>query len=132
MTVRTRVSPSTRMATSTHSLLNNDAFPMIPRMQEQREESSPDKEDRLHNTHRKARLQHRASLVNVQFKRVACLLAVLAERAKRNPDAVAGPVSAVCICDEAQLVDAGDECAEEKHVDERDEDCRALGRAEAD
>lgn len=87
-------------------------------MQEQCEESSPDKEDRLHNTHRKASLQHRASFVNVQFQRVVGLFAELAERAQRNPDAVAGPVSAVCVCDEAQLVDTGDECAEEEHVDE--------------
>lgn len=39
---------------------------------------------------------------------------------------------AIGICDKAQLVDAGDECAEKAHVKKGDKERRALGRGEAD
>ena len=65
-------------------------------------------------------------------QRVISVGTVLAERAKGNPDRAAVPVGAVCVCDEAQLVNAGDEGAEEEHVDEGDEYCGALGCAKAD
>lgn len=102
-------------------------------MDEEGPESSPAEKDDLHNTHGEASLQHSAGLVQLVFRAIYAS-AVFAKGAQRDPDRVgaAFPVSAVGIGDEAQLVYGCDEGAEEKHVHERDEDRRALGRTVPD
>lgn len=55
-------------------------------MQEQRNECSPEEEDRFHNADCERRFQHRARLVNIQRERVVCAFAVRPEWAQGDPD----------------------------------------------
>ena len=121
MPVGRRMTPTAAMAAPTNSRLLNNHFPVLA-VNKQRQERSPDKEDDLHDPQRKGSLQHRAGLVDLQRQRVVHLPAVLAKGAEGHPNRAAVPVRAVGIGDEAQLVDAGDEGAEEAHVDEGDEE----------
>lgn len=127
---RARVSAPTAMATAADSRLLDDDL-TAPAVQEQREQRRPEEEDRLHDAHGECGLQHRAGLIDVQGV-VVDVLAILAERPEGYPHRAAVPVGAVGIGDEAQLVDAGNEGAEEEEVHKGDEDGRALGGGEAD
>lgn len=74
----------------------------------------------IHNPQREARLEHRTRLIHAQPHRRQ---GAAAKRAQVDIDRrVAGhDGDAVRVCDEAQLVDAGDEGADEGEVDEADE-----------
>lgn len=63
----------------------------------------------------------------MQRERVIRLNAPLPKRTEGNPDRAAVPVGAVGVGDEAQLVDARHERAEEEEVDEGDEEAGAFG-----
>jgi hypothetical protein len=86
----------------------------------------PEEENHFHDSHRKARLQHRTGLVQIIRQGIPRLCAVKPERTQGDVFAIAVPVFAVGICDEAQFVDTGDEGTEEEEVNEGDEDRRAL------
>lgn len=92
-------------------------------VQEQRNQSSPEEKYCLHDAQSEGGLQHGACLVNVQRKGVICALAVVPEWAKGDPDGVTTPMRAVCFGNKTELVDSGNEGAEEAHVYERDEYC---------
>lgn len=55
-------------------------------MQEQRNQSSPEKEDGLHNTDSERSLEHGACFVDLQRKRVVGALAPGAKGTQRDPD----------------------------------------------
>lgn len=101
-------------------------------MQEQSQQRRPEEKQGLHDSERKACLQHGARLFHVQRKRVIGAPPVLAERAERDPDGAAVPVRAVCASDEAELIDSGNEGAEEEKIDESDENGGIFGGFEAD
>lgn len=113
------------MTPSPRRLLNNDLTVLA--MQEKRQKSSPDKENTLHNPQRERSLQHRAGLIDMQRERVIRVNAPFAKRTEGSPDRAAVPVGAVGVGDEAQLVNARHERAEEEEIDERDEEGGALG-----
>lgn len=85
-----RMAAPTTMTAPPNSLPNNN-LPLLG-VQEKRQESSPSKEDRLHNPHRKSRLQHRTRFINMQRERIIRANTILAKRAQRNPDRASVPV----------------------------------------
>lgn len=131
MAMMTPMTASTTMTPPSHSLLNND-LPLILLMNKQGQESRPSKEENLHNAQREGRLEHSAGLIHLQRERVTRALAILAERAERDPDHAGVPVGAVSVGDEAELVDGGDEGADEAEVDEGDEERGAFCCGEAE
>lgn len=125
---RPRVSTTTTMAPPAHL----DIIIAMTAMQHHRNNSRPHEEDNLHNAERKARLQHRAGLIEVESERVIRASAPFAKRTQGDDDRPAIPAAAVGIGDETQLVDSRDESAQEAQVDEGDEDGGAFCCAEAD
>lgn len=117
-----RMTPSTTMAPPPH----RDVLLLSP-IEKHGQNSRPEKENRLHDTQRKTRLQHRTRLVNIHRKRVPRPLAVDPERAERDSDGASAPVGAVRGCDKTKLVDGGDEGSEEEQIDEGDEGGGAFG-----
>lgn len=111
--------------------LLDDHFP-IPSVDKERQDSRPEEEQRLHNPQRKASLQHRAGLVDLQVQMVLVFVANVPEGAKRHPHRAAIPMRAIGARDEAELVDSCDESADEEQVDEGNEECGALGGRMAD
>jgi hypothetical protein len=91
-------------------------------MQEKRQQRSPKEENNLHNTNRKGSLKHGTRLIHIQRKRVIRSFTKRPKRTQGNPDRASMPAGAVCVRDEAKLVDTCDESAEEAQVDEGDED----------
>lgn len=83
--VRRRVATTAAVAAATDSgLLHNDLTVLA--VNEQCQECSPNKEDHFHDTQRKASLQHRTGLVDMQRQWVVHLCAILAEGTQRDPD----------------------------------------------
>lgn len=111
--------------------LANDDLAAVA-VHEEREDGGPEEEDGLHDAEREARLEHGARLVEVKRQRVAGAHAIVAKGPQRDVDGAAVPARAVLVGDEAQLVDGGDEGAEEADVDEGDEGRGALGGRVAD
>lgn len=130
MSPSTTVAPAPRRRRAPHFLPRHR--PRLTPPDPQRPERRPEEENNLHDPHCKARLQHRTGLVQIICERVPCLRAIEPERAQGDVFAVAVPVSAVRVCDEAQFVDAGDEGAEEEEVDEGDKDGGAFCGGVAD
>jgi hypothetical protein len=75
-------STTTGMAASPHGGLLDNNLVAVLLMQEERNERSPQEEDRLHNAKRKVGLQHRAGLIYMQRQIVIRAEAKLAERAQ--------------------------------------------------
>lgn len=130
MSPSTTVAPAPRRRRAPHFLPRHR--PRLTPPDPQRPKRRPEEENNLHDPHCKARLQHRTGLVQIICERVPCLRAIEPERAQGDVFAVAVPVSAVRVCDEAQFVDAGDEGAEEEEVDEGDKDGGAFCGGVAD
>lgn len=100
-----------RAAMTHNALLDNDAVSMAPGRKRR-----DGKEDGVHNGKRPRGLEHGARLADgPRIARNAHVVDVVV------PDAVDGRVLAVGVLDLAQVVDAGDEAAEEAEVDEGDE-----------
>lgn len=79
-----------------------------------------EKENAIHDSKRKARFQHRARLVNFDTHTVDIRVSKCSE-----VDVVAGSsgqVRAIWVGDEAEFVNAGDECPHETEIDEGDEE----------
>lgn len=95
---------------------------------EESPECCPEKKHHFHDAERKAGLQHPAGFVRVIGEWVVRALSVGSERAQGDPYGPSVPVSAVGIGNEAQLVDTGDEGAEEEQVHEAYKGGGALGR----
>lgn len=121
MPVRGGVTATAAVAAPTNSSLLNNNLTVLA-VNEQRKERSPNKEDHLHDSKRKGSLQHGAGLVNLKRQRVVHLPAILAKGTQGDPDRTAIPVRAIGVCDEAQLVDARNECTEKAHVKEGDKE----------
>lgn len=120
------MTPSAAVASPPHRrCLLDDHFP-VPSVDNECQDSRPEEEHRLHDPQRKARFQHRAGLIDLQVQVVLVFVTKVPKRAKRHPHRAAIPVSAIGVRDEAELVDSSDESAEEKKVDEGDEERRAL------
>lgn len=120
------MTPSAAVASPPHRrCLLDDHFP-VPSVDKECQDSRPEEEHRLHDPQRKARFQHRAGLIDLQVQVVLVFVTKVPKRAKRHPHRAAIPVSAIGVRDEAELVDSSDESAEEKKVDEGDEERRAL------
>lgn len=123
MTV-TAVSPATSVTVAPPPrmrLLNHSPMVRIPVIDPKRNNRRPEEEQDLHDPDRKASLQHATCLVQVISERVVHLPTRESERAQCVVDAAAVPAATVGVCDEAQLVYACDEGAEEEEVDEGDE-----------
>jgi hypothetical protein len=85
----------------------------------QRQHGREEEEDGVHDAKGKARLQHAARLVDVDVERVERGVAEDAEAdGRRRPGR---DVDAVKVLDEAQIVHAGYEGADEAEIDEADE-----------
>ncbi|KAI9931107.1 hypothetical protein MW887_010764 [Aspergillus wentii] len=97
-----------------------------------RPEGRPGEEQRLHDSKRKAGLQHRTALVDIQGQWVAGSFAVEPKRSERNVHSSSLPMQAVGVGDETELVDARDESAAEEEIHECDEDGGALGSPMSD
>ena len=81
---------------------------------EEQQEACKEEEDGVHNTKRKARLQHCASLVDAPCEGAISIEAIRSQghvKVRVKPKA-----RAVCVGNAAQLVDAGDECAHKAEV----------------
>lgn len=100
--------------------------PVVPLpMHKQQQEARDGKKDAVHDAERKTRFQHGAMLIRVQMKRRTPTDSIIV-----NGDGevgVGGEICAVCIGDVAELVDAGDEGADEAEVDERYKDGGVTG-----
>ena len=122
---------TTGMAASPNSsILDNSRLMRV--MQEQRKQRSPEEEYRLHDTDRKRGLQHSASFVDVQRKRIICALTIGPEWTQGDPDGAAMPAGTVCVGNKAELVYGCNEGAEEEQVDECDKVCGSLCCRETD
>lgn len=120
----TAVPPATSMTVAPPPrmrLLNHSPMVRIPVIDPKRNNRRPEEEQDLHDPDRKASLQHATCFVQVISERVVHLPTRESERAQCVVDAAAVPAATVGICDEAQLVYACDEGAEEEEVDEGDE-----------
>jgi hypothetical protein len=112
-----------------HRLLHHGLLAAVVIEDEQRPDGRKEEEHHLHNAHRKRRLEHGARLVEIQ----ACArVHNRAKRAQRDRRAGRIPAGAVGAGNEAQLVHAGDQRAEEAEIQERDEEGGAARAAEAD
>ena len=105
-------------------LLDNDPIPLVPAPHKQRQQARDGEEDAVHDPERKGGLQHRARLVCGEVEPVH---GHGAQGAGDGVGGVVGDVGAVCVGDEAELVDAADEGADEEEVDEGDEESVGAG-----
>lgn len=104
-------------ATPYHRLLHHRITMMI--MNQQRKERRDEEKDYLHNTHGKGSLEHGTGLVEVWcFARIHNR----SERTERHGGRTVAPVCAGSASDEAQLIDASDQGAEEAQIEECNED----------
>lgn len=124
------VPPATAMTSPAHDCLGDLFLPVVMAMDPQGKERRPCEEDNLHDPHGKARLEHRARLVQTRGFKIS--VEAEPEGAQRHLDAPAVPMGTVRIGDEAQLVDAGDECAKEAQIDKGDKAGGAASVAQTD
>ena len=117
-------------------LLHHHA-PMMP-VHKKRHHKRHEEQYTVDNPKREARLQHSTRLVHIHTeRRVIYAQGGDVNGVARGPDAAgagdaSGGVGAVLGSDAAELVDAGDEGADEGKVDEGDEEGRAAGRVVAE
>lgn len=78
---------------------------------------SDEEEDDVHDGESKAGLEHGTCLVDVKRPFATALTAVIAKGAQAKVDASAAEVSAVLVCDGAQLIDSGYQGAYECKID---------------
>lgn len=120
----TAVAPATAMTVAPPPrmcLLNHNPMVRIPVIDPKRDNRRPEEEQDFHDPDRKASLQHATCLVQVVRERVIHLPTRESEWSECVIDTATVPAAAVGVCDEAQLVYACDEGAEEEEVDEGDE-----------
>jgi hypothetical protein len=112
-------------------LLPYDDIALMP-VHEQRQDERDEEEDRVHDSKRPRRLEHRTVLVDVYRPSRTAADSKVAERSECDVDGRRGEVRAGGVADAAELVVCCDEGADEAEVDEGDEERGAAGRAEAD
>ncbi len=109
---------------ATRILLRHDRLVPIP-VEKQQNHTRDEEEYTIHDPERETRLQHCAILVHIPREGRVRGYAVRASADVES--AVAGDVAAVGAGYTPELVDAGDEGADEAEVDEGDEDCGGAG-----
>lgn len=124
------MTPPAAMTSSAHNSFGNLFLPVVMAMDPQRKERRPREEYNLHNPNGKARLKHRARLVQTRGFKVR--VEAEPKRTQRHLDAAAVPVGTVRSGDEAQLINAGDKGAKEAQINKGDENGRPTGVAQAD
>ena len=99
-------------------LLDHNSILLTSTSHEKRQQARNEEEDAVHDPERKRCLQHRADLVRLNIEAV---------QGDRSQAAGNGPgfglcARTICACNEAELVDTCDECADETEVNEGDEE----------
>lgn len=92
---------------------------------EEQQKARDRKEDAIHDSKRKARLQHRAILVRIQMERRIAVDAIIIDR--EGEVVVVGKMGAIGLRNVAEFVDASDEGADEAEIDEGDEEGGVAG-----
>lgn len=87
---------TTMISTSSGSSITTSLVTM-PQMQKERQNGRPHEEERLHDTHRKRRLQHRTALIQLAREWIPRLLTVQTERAQRFIDGIGAAVPVVAV-----------------------------------
>lgn len=89
---------------------------------EEGENGRPEEEERVHDPEGEGSLQQGAGLVDVHAEVIPIFAADVPEGPQGEVEGPGAEIGAVGRCDVAELVDAGDEGADEAEVDEGDED----------
>ena len=97
-------------------------LPPAPPADQQREKTGNKKENTVHDAKRPARLQHRTRLINLHIHTTHAEPVAIAHADGEEGRAALVDRAAVVLADHAQLVDAGDQRADETEVDEGDEE----------
>ncbi len=117
--------PSGPMPTRHIPLLHDNLLLLAPPTMEKRQHARDKEEYHIHDAQRKGSLQHRALLIRAKVQPIhrhaANVPEIDLERFARRH------VGAVLVGDAAELVDGGDQGAEEEEVDDADEDGVGFG-----